>query len=57
MSPIGNIVGVIRQEHTLDIAAKIVETYDRVTEDGLYRRKTEGFEDSFIYDRETEGAP
>ena len=55
MSPIGNIVGVIRQEHTLDIAAKIVEKYDRVTEDG-FRRKTEGFEDSFIYDRAIEAA-
>ena len=56
MSPIGNIVGVIRQEHTLDIAAKIVETYDRVTEDGLYRRKTEGFGDAFTYDRAIEAA-
>ena len=57
MSPrIGNIVGLVRAEHTLDIAAKIVETYDRVTEDGLYRRKTEGFGASFIYDRETEAA-
>ena len=57
MSPrIGNIVGLVRAEHTLDVAAKIVETYDRVTEDGLYRRKTEGFGASFIYDRENEAA-
>jgi|18_taG_2_1085343.scaffolds.fasta_scaffold233434_1 hypothetical protein len=36
-----------------NIGASIVEVYDRVTEDGIDRRKTE----DDLNDRETEGAP
>jgi len=50
MSPIiGNIVSIVGGP---DIGASVVEIYDRVTEDGLYRRKIE----TGLDDRETEAA-
>ena len=45
---IANAIGAIT-----DIGGSVVEVYDRVTENGTYRRKIE----SGLEDRETEGAP
>jgi|TARA_Y100000310_G_scaffold266837_1_gene278538 hypothetical protein len=50
--PIWNVISVLRGP---DIGSAVVEVYDRITEDGLYRRKIEG--SGFPHDREIESAP
>ena len=50
MSIIGYFISLVTQE---DIGASIVEVYDRVTEDGAFRRQLQ----TSAEDRETEGAP
>jgi len=48
---IGNFISIITGPNT---GSAVVEIYDRMTEDGLSRRKIEG--SGFPHDRETEGA-
>tara|TARA_Y100000034_G_C6832347_1_gene375812 strand:+ start:594 stop:758 length:165 start_codon:yes stop_codon:yes gene_type:complete len=53
MSIVGYFISLITSPNP----HSIVEIYDRVTEDGLYRRKTEQlFTGDGLDDRETEGA-
>ena len=47
-----NFIGTAIAIAISDIGASIIEIYDRVTENGLERRKTE----DGLYDRDTEGA-
>jgi len=47
-----NFIGAAIAIAIQDIGASIIEIYDRVTENGTERRKTE----DGLYDRETEGA-
>jgi len=47
-----NFIGTAIAIAISDIGASIIEIFDRVTENGLERRKTE----DGLYDRDTEGA-
>ena len=47
-----NFIGAAIAIAIQDIGASIIEIYDRVTESGTERRKTE----DGLYDRDTEGA-
>ena len=47
-----NFIGAAIAIAIQDIGASIIEIYDRVTENGTERRKTE----DGLYDRDTEGA-
>ena len=47
-----NFIGAAIAIAISDIGASIIEIFDRVTENGLERRKTE----DRLYDRDTEGA-
>ena len=47
-----NFIGAAIAIAIQDIGASIIEIFDRVTENGLERRKTE----DGLYDRDTEGA-
>ncbi len=48
-----NFIGAAIAIAIQDIGASVIEIFDRVTENGTDRRKTE----DGLYDRETEGAP